>query len=102
MWTLEYLDDLDADFLAWYGIDLERDDISGPRFFTLATRVFAYSGVMAARAENEREQDQTPRPPARQPAREPARETEKPSQYQSVAALAAQYPDEIELVKVQV
>lgn len=53
---------------------------------------------MAARAENEREQDTTPNPPARQPDRE----TEKPQQYQSVAALAAQYPDEIELVKVQV
>lgn len=98
MWTLEYLDDLDADFLAWYGIDLEHDEISAPRFFALATRLFAYSGVMAARAENEREQDPAPRPVTKQTAPE----AEKPSQYQSVAALAAQYPDEIELVKVAV
>lgn len=88
--------------MAWYGIDLEQSDISAPRFFALAVRLFAYSGVMAARAENEREQDSTPGPPAERPARESARETESPTQYQSVAALAAQYPDEIELVKVAV
>lgn len=53
---------------------------------------------MAARAENEREQDPAPRPVTKQTAPE----AERSSQYQSVAALAAQYPDEIELVKVAV
>lgn len=48
---LEQLNDLDADFLALYGIDLEVDDISGPRFFLLAARTYAYDGVMRRRLE---------------------------------------------------
>jgi hypothetical protein len=68
-WVLDHLDDLDADFLAIYGIDLEHDDISARRYFALAHRLTAYSGVMAARAENERERStptrtsSTPAPP---------------------------------------
>lgn len=54
---------------------------------------------MAARIENLREQDDPP-PPRRSTT--PTPEPERPQQYQSVAALAAQFPDEIELVKVQV
>lgn len=48
---LEQLNDLDADFLALYGIDLEVEDISGPRFFRLAARTYAYDGVMRRRLE---------------------------------------------------
>lgn len=54
-WVLDHLDDLDADFLAIYGIDLEEREISARRYFTLAHRLTAYQGVMAARAEAERE-----------------------------------------------
>jgi hypothetical protein len=54
-WVLDHIDDLDADFLAIYGIDLEQQTISARRYFALAHRLTAYSGVMAARAENERE-----------------------------------------------
>jgi hypothetical protein len=65
VWVLDHLADLDADFLAIYRIDLEEDDISGPRFFSLAHRLPAYSGVMAARIEAERDQqDDRPAPTA--------------------------------------
>jgi hypothetical protein len=74
MWVLDHLDDLDADFLAIYGIDLEQVDVSAPRYFALAHRLPAYQGVMAARVEEERdEQDQsstTTRTSSTQPARQ--------------------------------
>ncbi|MFM9635982.1 hypothetical protein [Streptomyces turgidiscabies] len=54
-WVLDYLDDLDADFLAIYGIDLTHTEISSRRYFALAQRLTAYSGVMAARLEAERD-----------------------------------------------
>lgn len=92
-WVTGYVQDLDADFLAIYGIDLEEDDISGPRYFALAHRLPAYAGVLAARAEAEREDD-SPATPARSTS------SARPRQYQSVEALAAQHPGEIELVKV--
>lgn len=65
----DYERDLDADFLALYGIDLEEDNVSGPRYFALAHRLPAYQGVMAARVENER--DETPDQPYR-PSTTPA------------------------------
>ena len=49
MWILDHLDDLDADFRVFYRID-DIESLSGPRFMALAQRVFAYQGVMAARA----------------------------------------------------
>lgn len=52
---LDYLDDLDADFLRFYGIDLEQDDISSVRFFALAYRTPAYGGVMTKHAEEQAE-----------------------------------------------
>lgn len=59
MWVLGHEADLDADFLAIYRIDLEQVEISGPRYFALAHRLTAYHGVMAARAETERDQTQS-------------------------------------------
>ena len=48
MWVLEYEYDLEADFLRFYGIkDYAR--MPSAKFFRLATRVFAYDGVMTAR-----------------------------------------------------
>jgi hypothetical protein len=53
-WVPDYLDDLDADLLRFYGID-GIDGLPGPRFFALAERVAAYGGVMTARAEQHRQ-----------------------------------------------
>lgn len=57
-WVLDHLDDLDADFLAIYGIDLEDTELSARRYFALAQRLPAYQGVMAARIEAEQEATQ--------------------------------------------
>ncbi|MYS15165.1 hypothetical protein [Streptomyces sp. SID4982] len=59
MWVLDHEDDLDADFLAIYGIDLLEQEVPGPRYFALAHRLTAYQGVMAARVDEEREQPQS-------------------------------------------
>jgi hypothetical protein len=58
LWILDHQDDIDADFLAIYGIDLLEQEISAPRYFALVYRLTAYQGVMAARAEEEREQQE--------------------------------------------
>lgn len=64
MWVLDHQEDIDADFLAIYGIDLEVCDMSGPRYLALAHRLTAYQGVMAARVEEERqESEQASAPP---------------------------------------
>jgi len=55
IWVLDHEDDIDADFLAIYHIDLCEQEVTGPRYFALAYRLTAYQGVMAARAEEERE-----------------------------------------------
>lgn len=62
---LNYLDDLDADFLRFYGIDLESEDMSSVRFFALAERTFAYGGVMTKRAEQKAEEETPRSAPAR-------------------------------------
>jgi hypothetical protein len=59
MWVLDHQDDIDADFLAIYGIDLDEREISAPRYFALIHRLTAYQGVMAARVEEEQEQSST-------------------------------------------
>lgn len=43
------MDDLDADFRVFYRVD-DMAALPAPRFLALALRVFAYQGVMAARA----------------------------------------------------
>ncbi|MFD9223819.1 hypothetical protein ACFWDI_28400 [Streptomyces sp. NPDC060064] len=82
-----------------YGIDLEEDEISAARYFSLAHRAPAYTGVMSARAEAQREEQENG---GRRSAPAERRPTPKqqPEQYQSVTALAARFPEEIELVKV--
>lgn len=45
---LDYLDDLAADFRVFYRVD-DFDELSGPQFLSLALRVSAYQGVLAAR-----------------------------------------------------
>ncbi|MFJ7525128.1 hypothetical protein ACIQ1S_09395 [Streptomyces griseus] len=71
--------------------------MTGPRYFALAQRVFAFSGVMAARAAEQ--EDDTSTTPRAAPRTEPTPAPE-PAQVQSVAALAARFPEEIELVRV--
>lgn len=61
IWVLDHEDDIDADFLAIYGIDLHEQEVPAPRYFALAYRLTAYQGVMAARAEEERERREPPR-----------------------------------------
>jgi len=58
MWILNHLADLEADFLVFYRID-NIESLTGPRFLSLALRVFAYQGVMAALAAKQ-QQDGTP------------------------------------------
>jgi hypothetical protein len=55
-WVLDHQEDIDADFLAIYGIDLLEQEVSGPRYFALAYRLAAYQGVLAARVDEERDQ----------------------------------------------
>jgi hypothetical protein len=47
-WIVDHRDDLDADFLAIYGIDLEAEVVGAKRFLALAARTPAYDGAMAA------------------------------------------------------
>ena len=84
MWILDHLDDLDADFRVFYRID-DIESLSGPRFMALAMRVFAYQGVMAARAA-ELQQDHTP-----MQAAQPQQQTGE--QLVSPEAFAAMFPD---------
>jgi hypothetical protein len=72
--VLDHLDDLDADFRVFYGLDIDRDDIDGPTFFALARRVFAYGGVMAARFREQQAvagDPDMPQVPAARPAGAP-------------------------------
>lgn len=85
----DYERDLDADFLALYGIDLEEDNVSGPRYFALAHRLPAYQGVMAARFENEREE--TPDQPYRS-STTPARTESTGPREVHLTAFRAEFP----------
>ena len=60
-WIDDHYDDLDADFLAVYGIDLDRTVVGAKRFLARAVRLPAYRSVVAARMDAE-QQDQ-PAPP---------------------------------------
>lgn len=77
---LDYLDDLHADFLAIWGIDVHRDvTLTGPEFFAMARRTFCFDGVMAARARLEDQQAEAVQPqvPQRQTAPASQRADEK-------------------------
>lgn len=67
LWVLDHQEDLDADFLAIYHIDLDEQEIPARRYFALAHRLTAYTGVMAARVEAEREE--RPQPASTTPTR---------------------------------
>jgi hypothetical protein len=90
MWVLDHLDDLDADFLAIYGIDLDRSEITARRYFALAHRLTAYTGVMAARAEAEREEPRTSTPTRTRSTSAPAQDDGVKEV--SLTAFRAQFP----------
>ena len=94
-WVLDHLDDLDADFLAIYGIDLEQVDISAARYFALAQRLTAFTGVMAARVEAERERrepDRSTTPTRTSTPAEPTRSGSSEVHEVSLTAFRAQFP----------
>lgn len=92
-WVLDHLDDVDADFLAIYGIDLEQADVSARRYFALAHRLTAYQGVMAARVEEEREDRQpTSSTATRTSTAEPARRGSSEVSEVSLTQFRAKFP----------
>ena len=56
MWTIDYEADIASDLSAFHRID-DPMQIDGPRYFSLAIRLAAYSGVLAARAEKIRQDE---------------------------------------------
>lgn len=92
-WVIDYLPDLDADFLRFYGIDIGADALDGPRFLNLAQRVSAYGGVMAARAEEQRETAPAVRSEA--PAQAP-----QDRQHMELAAMRLAHPGLISVTRV--
>lgn len=55
IWVLEYLRDLDADFIRFYQI-YDFYELPCDRFLDLANRVSAYQGVMSLRVEAAQEE----------------------------------------------
>lgn len=55
---LDYLADLEADFRVFYRVD-DFDELTGPQFLSLAMRVSAYQGVIAARLADQQEPTRT-------------------------------------------
>ena len=56
MWTIDYEADIASDLSAFHRVD-DPMQIDGPRYFSLAIRLAAYSGVLAARAEKMRQDE---------------------------------------------
>jgi hypothetical protein len=96
MWVLDHEADIDADFLAIYGLDLEHVEITGPRYFALAHRLTAYQGVMAARVDEERD-DPPPQRASTTPTRTsstapPARQGDSETAEVSLTQFRMQFP----------
>lgn len=89
---LNHQRDIDADFLAIYGIDLEVRDMDGPRYLALAHRLSAYQGVMAARYEEEREESTPAVAATERPAATPAPERADGSTEISLTAFQFKFP----------
>ena len=91
MWTLDYEADIASDLSAFHRID-DPMTIDGPRFFSLAARLTAYSGVMAARAhklrEDERNGGSGAHSAAQPHSRAAATSPERPSRVSDAAAVA--------------
>jgi hypothetical protein len=102
----DHIDDLVADFRVFYGIDL-RDpppELTGPEFFSLARRVFAFDGVMAARwrAENEPATPATTAAPqTRRTSRPPQQPKRDDVEVVSLDAMRAMFPGLISHTQVE-
>lgn len=53
LWVTNHMEDLESDFSAIHRVD-EMLELPSVKFFKFASRIFAYEGVMAARAEEQR------------------------------------------------
>ncbi|MFB7244648.1 hypothetical protein ACFCYX_19570 [Streptomyces populi] len=91
MWVLAHERDIDADFLAIYGIDLEQADVTGPRYFALAHRLTAYQGVMAARVEEEHDRPAASTTPTRTQAAPAGRASSETAEV-SLTQFRAKFP----------
>ncbi|MEU6365772.1 hypothetical protein ABZ876_08445 [Streptomyces sp. NPDC046931] len=83
---------MDADFLAIYGIDLLEQEISARRYFALAHRLTAYTGVMAARVEEEREQQPSTTPTRTHSEAPPTRQGNGAVKEVSLTAFRVMFP----------
>jgi hypothetical protein len=93
LWVLDHEADIDADFLACYGIDLATYPMPGPRYLALAYRLAAYQGVMAGRVAKEKEQQAT------EPAARPAERAPGGANEVSLSAFRAQFPGLVSTAK---
>lgn len=86
MWTQDYEDDIASDLSAFHRVD-DPMTIDGPRYFMLAARLPAYTGVVAARVEKLRQDE---REAGRSPhsAAQPHSTPEKPMRVSDDVALA--------------
>lgn len=96
LWVLDHEDDLYADFMRFFpqlGLDPVAA-LDGPKYFALARRVFAYGGVMAVRARQWQEENESQSPtPTRSLFREDKKQyDEKGRQVVSLAAFRAMSP----------
>lgn len=55
LWVLDHLVDLESDFSAIHGIRNPYEELSGPQYFQMSSRMAAYRGVMRLRMEAEAE-----------------------------------------------
>lgn len=86
MWTLDYEADIASDLSAFHRVD-DPMTIDGPRYFSLAPRLAAYSGVLAARVAKMREDERTGASGAHSAA-QPASTPERPSRVGDDVAIA--------------
>lgn len=86
MWTTEHEADIASDLSAFHRID-DPSTIDAPRYFSLASRLAAYAGVIQARVVAEREESREGRHEAHSPASAPSSPAD-PSRVSDVGALA--------------
>lgn len=94
---LDHVDDLAADFRVFYGIDIHRDtELTGPEFFSLARRVFAYDGVMAVRWRRLEEGDAEQTPERYEPAESQGIGGRRDADVVDLAAFRVMFPGVVE------
>lgn len=91
MWTTEHEADIASDLSAFHRVD-DPLSIDGPRYFTLAQRLGAYAGVMAAiyTERQRREREGESGAPSAAPGRSGAGQTSRVSDDAALAMLASE------------